>query len=176
LLHGNFTEEQMAGLYNPEVVDCYIALTHGEGFGIPIFQAVCNSIPVIATNWSGHLDFLRAPSKNKAGRVKYKSHFLKVDYDIAPVQPSHLMPGLITPDCQWAYPRENSFKKNLKLVRTNSDTISEDAKNLSEFIKDKFSYKNIHNTYKEEIKKLLPETSQLQNEVENMFAALSLED
>jgi glycosyltransferase involved in cell wall biosynthesis len=176
LLHGNFTEQQMVGLFDPDVVDCYITLTHGEGFGIPIFHAACNSIPVIATNWSGHLDFLRAPSKNKAGKTKYKSHFLKVDYDISSVQKSHLMPDLITPDCKWAYPRESSFKKNMRIIQANASEAKEDAKNLSEYLLDKFSIENIHKQYREETIKVLPQTSQLQNDVDDMFEALSLED
>jgi hypothetical protein len=156
--------------------DCYLTLTHGEGFGIPIFHAACNSIPIIATNWSGHLDFLRAPFKNKAGNTKLKSHFLRVDYDISKVHSSHLMPNLITPDCEWAYPRESSYKKNLKLVRMNYENAKREAENLQTHLLDKFSSINIHNMYKDQIRKLLPETSKLQNDVEKMFASLSLED
>jgi predicted small secreted protein len=176
LLHGNFSEKQMAGLYNPDIINCYLTLTHGEGFGIPIFHAACNSIPIIATNWSGHLDFLRAPFKNKAGNTKLKSHFLRVDYDISKVHSSHLMPNLITPDCEWAYPRESSYKKNLKLVRMNYENAKREAENLQTHLLDKFSSINIHNMYKDQIRKLLPETSKLQNDVEKMFASLSLED
>ena len=174
LLHGNFSEEQMVGLYDDNVIDCYLSLTHGEGFGIPIFNAACNGIPIIATNWSGHLDFLRAPSKNRAGNTKLKSHFLKVDYDIMPVQDKHLMPNLITKECEWAYPKEKSFRKNLRFIRKNKDQFAPDAESLKEYLRNKFSSENIHNKYKEEISKNLPEKSKLQDEVEKMFSQLSV--
>jgi glycosyltransferase involved in cell wall biosynthesis len=61
LVHGSMSDSQVQSLYDPEVIDCYISTTHGEGFGIPLFQAACNNIPIITTNWSGHLDFLRVP-------------------------------------------------------------------------------------------------------------------
>ena len=121
LVNGSLSEQEMESLYDPNYIDCYITATHGEGFGIPIFRAACNNIPIIATNWSGHLDFLRAPSKNRAGRTKFKSHFIKVAYDLKPVEQQHLMPGLITESCVWAYPKEDSFKKSISFIRRNKD-------------------------------------------------------
>jgi len=147
-IHGNLSEDQMISLYDPERINCYITTTHGEGFGIPIFNAACEGIPVIATNWSGHLDFLRAPVENRAGNKKIKSHFLKVDYDIDKVQQQHLMPGLITEDCSWAYPKESSFKKNLKLIRKNHNNYLTDSERLSNYLKDKFDLEKISEMYK----------------------------
>jgi len=152
LVHGNLTEQQMASLYNPEYVDCYISATHGEGFGIPLFNAACNSIPIITTNWSGHLDFLRAPVQVRK-RKKIISHFLKVDFDIDKVKQQHLMPGLITEDCLWAYPKEESFKKNLRFIRKNKTSCLEDSKNLSLHLREKFSLENINKQYQEFIAK-----------------------
>ena len=148
-VHGNLTEQEMASLYNPEYIDCYITATHGEGFGIPIFNAACNGIPVIATNWSGHLDFLRIPVETRTGKKIIKSHFLKVDYDIKPVDQQHLMPGLITEGCEWAYPKEKSFKKNLRFIRKNKETIREDTENLVVYLTSKFDLREIKNRYKE---------------------------
>lgn len=149
LIHGNLSEEQIDSLYNPKYIDCYLTATHGEGFGIPIFTAACKGIPVVATNWSGHLDFLRAPVKNRAGKNKIVSHFIKVDYDIDVVQPHHIMPGLINQDCQWAYPKEESFKKALRKARIGSQEINDKAENLSVYLKEKNSLENITTQYKE---------------------------
>jgi len=57
-LHGDFTDEEMNGLYNHPKVKAHISLTHGEGFGRPLLEATISQKPVIAPNWSGHLDFL----------------------------------------------------------------------------------------------------------------------
>lgn len=39
--------------------DCYIIPTRGEGWNLPALEAMSSAIPVITTNWSAHLDFLR---------------------------------------------------------------------------------------------------------------------
>ena len=58
LLHGDFTDDEMNGLYNHPKVKAHISFTHGEGFGRPLLEASLSEKPVIASNWSGHLDFL----------------------------------------------------------------------------------------------------------------------
>ena len=37
--------------------DCLVAPSFGEGFLFPAAEALLNNVPVIATNWGGHLDF-----------------------------------------------------------------------------------------------------------------------
>ena len=50
------SEEQMAGLFN--ACDCYVAPSFGEGFNLPVLQAMACGKPVIATDWSGHEEFI----------------------------------------------------------------------------------------------------------------------
>ena len=38
--------------------DAFVLPSHGEGFGLPYIEALSCGLPVIATRWSGHLDFL----------------------------------------------------------------------------------------------------------------------
>ncbi|MBC7710303.1 MAG: glycosyltransferase [Rhizobacter sp.] len=38
--------------------DCYVSLTHGEGFGMGACEAACAGNPVLMTGWGGQLDFL----------------------------------------------------------------------------------------------------------------------
>ena len=58
LLHGDFTDDEMNELYNHPKVKAHVNITHGEGFGRPLLEASISGKPVIASNWSGHLDFL----------------------------------------------------------------------------------------------------------------------
>ena len=58
VLHGDLDDEEMNGLYNHPKVKAHISFTHGEGFGRPLLEASLSGKPVIAPNWSGHLDFL----------------------------------------------------------------------------------------------------------------------
>jgi glycosyltransferase involved in cell wall biosynthesis len=62
LLHGDFMDEEMNELYNHPKVKAHVSLTHGEGFGRPLLEATISEKPVIASNWSGHVDFLKKPN------------------------------------------------------------------------------------------------------------------
>lgn len=57
-IHGELTDEEMNSLYNHPRVKAHVTFTHGEGFGRPILEATLSGKPVIAPNWSGHIDFL----------------------------------------------------------------------------------------------------------------------
>ena len=62
-LHGDMTDEEMNELYNHPKVKVHITFTHGEGFGRPLLEASLSEKPIIASDWSGHKDFL---NKNNA--------------------------------------------------------------------------------------------------------------
>ena len=40
------------------IADCYVSLTHGEGFGMGACEATTLGTPIIMTAWSGQMDFL----------------------------------------------------------------------------------------------------------------------
>ena len=58
VLHGELTDEEMNGLYNHPKVKAHVSFTHGEGFGRPLLEASLSGKPMIASDWSGHKDFL----------------------------------------------------------------------------------------------------------------------
>ena len=58
VLHGDLSDDEMNGLYNHPKVKVHVSFTHGEGFGRPLLEASLSAKPVIASNWSGHVDFL----------------------------------------------------------------------------------------------------------------------
>jgi len=58
VLHGEFTDAEMNELYNHSKIKAMINLTKGEGFGRPLLEFSLTKKPIIATNWSGHIDFL----------------------------------------------------------------------------------------------------------------------
>ena len=58
LLHGELTDAQMNQLYNHPKVKAHVSFTHGEGFGRPLLEACQSGKPVIASGWSGQVDFL----------------------------------------------------------------------------------------------------------------------
>ena len=58
LLNGEFDDVEMNELYNHPKVKTMVSLTKGEGFGRPLLEFSLTGKPIIASNWSGHTDFL----------------------------------------------------------------------------------------------------------------------
>jgi glycosyltransferase involved in cell wall biosynthesis len=58
LIYGNLTKTEICKLYKHPKIKCMVSLTHGEGFGRPLLEASVIGLPIIASKWSGHLDFL----------------------------------------------------------------------------------------------------------------------
>ena len=50
------TPAQLVELY--QFADCFVLPTRGEGWGMPILEAMACGVPAIATNWSGQTAFL----------------------------------------------------------------------------------------------------------------------
>ena len=58
LLHGDLSESQMRGLYEHDKIKAMVNISHGEGFGLPLFEAARLGLPIISIGWSGQTDFL----------------------------------------------------------------------------------------------------------------------
>ena len=58
LLHGELSNDEINELYNHSKVKAFATFTKGEGYGRPLLEATLSQKPVIASNWSGHVDFL----------------------------------------------------------------------------------------------------------------------
>lgn len=56
LMQSNGKVNEMLNLY--QVADAYISLHRAEGFGLNLAEAMLFGVPVIATKWSGNLDFM----------------------------------------------------------------------------------------------------------------------
>jgi len=74
LLHGEFNDSEINELYNHPKVKSMVSLTKGEGFGRPLLEFSLTNKPVIATNWSGHTDFLKKDFTQLMGGKLTKIH------------------------------------------------------------------------------------------------------
>jgi glycosyltransferase involved in cell wall biosynthesis len=70
LLHGDLTPTQMNGLYEHKKVKAMLNFTKGEGFGRPLLEFSLTGKPVIVSNWSGHIDFLKQGAVLLEGELK----------------------------------------------------------------------------------------------------------
>jgi hypothetical protein len=159
LIHGDMTEEEMNGLYQSNSIKAFINIAHGEGFGLPIFEAAYHKIPVVAMGWSGQVDFLYAPEKEKKGKKGKKSknkmipYFAKVSHKMEKVQPQAVWPGVIEEHALWAYPVENSYKAALKDVYENHKVYKKTAVELDKYIRSKFTNSNQYKKFADAVYK-----------------------
>jgi glycosyltransferase involved in cell wall biosynthesis len=56
LMNRHLDRDQMLGLMN--ACDCYVSLHRSEGFGLTLAESMAMGKPVIATGWSGNVDFM----------------------------------------------------------------------------------------------------------------------
>ena len=70
LLHGDLTETEMNGLYEHPKVKAMLNFTKGEGFGRPLLEFSLTGKPIIVSNWSGHIDFLKQGAVLLEGELK----------------------------------------------------------------------------------------------------------
>ena len=146
LLHGDMSEEEIHSLYKNPKIKAMISLSHGEGFGLPLFEAAYSGLPIIASGWSGQCDFLYMPYKSKSKKkVKNKkAAFAEVEYTIASIPEQAVWPGVLEKSTKWCYPTEGSYKMRLRQVRKNYDKWLEKAEKLQSWVSEEFEYNKMH--------------------------------
>jgi glycosyltransferase involved in cell wall biosynthesis len=173
-LHGDMAEDEIHSLYNHPKIKALVSLTHGEGFGLPLFEAAYSGLPIIAPGWSGQVDFLYMPfnSKSKKNKNKKKAMFADVDYTISPISPEAVWPGVLEKETMWCYPTEGSFKIRMRQVRKNYDKWLKKAEQLQEWVLEEFREEKQYERFLaaiDFIEDTLPMT-----EVDQMFKEMSV--
>ena len=142
ILDGDLSDEEMNSLYNHPKVKAHVSFTRGEGYGRPLLEACVSGKPIIASNWSGHLDFLNAEYNFLVGGkldqvdssaandwIRKESQWFTINYGEAG--------GIL----KWIY---DNYKKGLEKSRKNRKYVKDN------FTLDKMSSKlsEILDTYK----------------------------
>ena len=127
LLHGSLSDEEMNKLYNHPKVKTFVSLTHGEGYGRPLQEATMVGLPVIASGWSGHMDFLSQTDSMLLGG------------EMVNVPNSQVWKDIIIPESQWFNVNEQQAYKAMNYCFTNYDEVKEKALNLMKVNRDKFT-------------------------------------
>ena len=56
LLSNILKQDDLPKFYNS--IDCYVSSSKGEGWGLPLSEAMACELPVIATGWGGNMEFM----------------------------------------------------------------------------------------------------------------------
>ena len=138
LLHGEFTNEELNKINNDPKVKAFISFTKGEGFGRPLLEQAITGKPVITTNWSGHVDFIR-PEYN-----------VLLGGELKPIHESAANKWLIK-EANWFNVDTNAATKALKDVYKNYKKYIEKSRKQTKFLKENFSFDNMTKTLKTHI-------------------------
>ena len=109
LLHGDLSEEEVHNLYVHPKIKAIINFGHGEGFGLPLYEAAYCGLPVIAADYSGHKDFLYMEVDGKK-----KAMFSKVPYDLKKIQQEAVWNGVLHPESEWAFIKPFGVKSAMR--------------------------------------------------------------
>tara|TARA_R110002096_G_scaffold175214_4_gene350998 strand:- start:1143 stop:2390 length:1248 start_codon:yes stop_codon:yes gene_type:complete len=150
LLHGDMSDEEMHSLYVHPKIKCLVSLSHGEGFGLPIFEAAYSGLPIIAPGWSGQCDFIYAPQQGNVKKKKNKGkqpYFAEVEYSIDHIPDFAVWEGVLMKESKWCYPREGSYKMRLRQVRKDYSKWKKKADILQKWVLENFNQDDIYKKF-----------------------------
>jgi hypothetical protein len=144
LLHGDLEDEDINDLYNHSKVKTMISFTKGEGFGRPLLEFTVTEKPVIASGWSGHIDFLDQDAS------------ILVGGELKNIHPSAVVPNMLIAESQWFTPNDGQVGYALKEIFENYKSFLPGAKKQASISKNKFSLDKMTET----LGKILDEKTQ----------------
>lgn len=131
LIHGEMSDEEINHLYNHPKIKAMVSFTKGEGFGRPLLEFSLVNKPIIASNWSGHIDFLD------------KEFCYLVDGTLTNVDRSAAVEKMILKESQWFTPNDSDAATALRVVFDNYKKYTELAKRQGYKSRTNFSWEKM---------------------------------
>jgi len=120
-----------------EIADAYVTLANGEGWALGMFDAATRGTPVIATGWSGHLDYL---GEAWPGALPYRLEAVPV---FPPWRPSYW------PSQRWAMPDVGEAIAAMRAIVAEPAPARSAAAAIAERIANRYAEPVIARTYLE---------------------------
>ncbi len=131
LIHGEMSDEEINHLYNHPKVKAMVSFTKGEGFGRPLLEFSLVNKPIIASNWSGHIDFLD------------KEFCYLVNGTLTNVDKSAAVEKMLLKESQWFTPNDSEAATALRLIFDNYKKYAELAKRQGYKSRTNFSWEKM---------------------------------
>ena len=147
LLHGDLTIKEMAMLYNNPKIKGFVSCTHGEGLGRPMLEASCCGLPVIASKWSGQMDFLNDKES------------LMINGHLGEIPDSQVWEPIVVKPGQWYNVNEADVIRKFRIFHKKFRIINKKGKRLGRTNHRKFSLTNMakkFNSTLDEVLKSIP--------------------
>ena len=144
LLHGEFPDSMLNELYHHPKVKAMVSLTKGEGFGRPLLEFSLTGKPIIASGWSGHMDFLNP------------QFITLLPGSLEKVHPSAANDWLI-PEAQWFKVSETHVVSALKECYKKYKNFHALSKKQKYFAQKNFSWEQMKNLIEQLLDDNLPE-------------------
>lgn len=119
LLFGDLSDNEMNSLYNNHKIKVMVTMTKGEGFGRPLLEFSMTGKPIIASNWSGHKDFLPIDKAIMLGGTLTDVHKSAID-------------NFIIKDSKWFTANYNEVKEVLSIIKKDYNQFLEKSELLRE--------------------------------------------
>lgn len=134
IIHGELSNKEINELYNHKKIKAMISLTKGEGFGRPLLEFSLTKKPIIATNWSGHLDFL------------HPDYTTLINGELKKVHKSAAVKDMILEESQWFAPNFGEAGYYLRDMFDNYKAYKEKAVRQAYQSKTNFSFEGMKST------------------------------
>ena len=149
LIHGELEEEDMNHLYNHPKVKAMVNFTKGEGFGRPLLEFSMFKKPIIASGWSGHVDFLN------------REFVSLIEGRLQQIHPSAVVENILVKESSWFEADFVSASQKMVDVWTNYKKYEANAKRQTHYAKSNFSFEKMVETLKEYYNKNVRKTQKL---------------
>ncbi len=125
-VHGDMLPQEVAALYKHPNVKALVSATRGEGFGLPILEAAACDLPVIATGWSAHREFM------ELGR------YIDLPCTVSSIPKERVDGRIFVARARWAEVSEADFKRRVRKFRESSSIPRGWAADLGKIIRAKY--------------------------------------
>jgi glycosyltransferase involved in cell wall biosynthesis len=134
LLHGDMEETDMSNLYHHPKVKAMISFAKGEGYGRPMAEFTLTGKPILASGWSGQMDFLPAEHA-----VLLEGSLTQVDESAAD--------QFCMKEAQWFTVNYSNAANKIYDVFNKYDSYLEQSKGLRENTLKHFTLDNMHDKF-----------------------------